>query len=174
VIFRRIGNLRTQQSRNLRKSVIRPLLNGVIVLAMALFAAIHLARVIQHEPQAEAQHFPTRAVAFLETHPPNHIFNHYDWGGYLIWKLYPTTRVFIDGRADVYGEQFLNQFADTYQLKDNWREPLQQWNIDTVLVPPDSALATGLRNSLGWTVAYEDSRAIILKARPQSPRTSAR
>ncbi len=174
VIFRRIGSLRTQQSRNIRKSVTRPLLNGVIILAMAVFAAVHLTRVIQQEPQAEAQHFPTRAVAFLETNPPNHIFNHYDWGGYLIWKLYPTTRVFIDGRADVYGEQFLNQFADTYQLRDDWREPLQRWNVDTVLIPPDSALATGLRNSPGWTVAYEDSQAIILKASPQSPRTAKR
>ncbi len=173
VISRRIGSLRTNQSRNIRPSAVYPLLNGVIVLAMTLFAAVHLARVIQQEPQAEALHFPTRAVAFLQAHPPDHIFNHYDWGGYLIWKLYPATLVFIDGRADVYGEQFLNQFADTYQLKDNWREPLQRWNIDTVLVPPDSALATGLRNSPGWTVAYEDSQAIILKAPPQSPRTSA-
>lgn len=174
LLARRIGALPATQSRSLRPPAARPVLNGVIVLAMALFSVAQLTRVIQQEPQAEAQRFPARAVAFLETHAPERIFNHYDWGGYLIWKLYPTTRVFIDGRADVYGELFLNQFADTYQLKGNWQEPLRHWNIDTVFVPRDSALATGLRSSPGWAVAYEDSQAMILKAAPQPLAASAR
>ena len=39
----------------------------------------------------------------------------------------------------------LDQFASTYQFKGDWQQALQQWGIDTVLVPADSALATGLR-----------------------------
>ena len=46
-----------------------------------------------------------------------------------------------------------------------------RWNVDTVLVPPDSALATGLRSSPGWTVSYEDSQAVILSALPDAIRT---
>jgi hypothetical protein len=141
------------------------LLNGAIVLAMAVFACVHTAQVIQRQPQAEMQRFPARAAAFLQTHPPSGpIFNHYDWGGYLIWKLYPGTRVFIDGRADLYGKPLLDQFANTYQFKGDWQQTLQQWRIDTVLVPPDSALATGLRTSPGWTVTYEDPQAVVLTA----------
>jgi hypothetical protein len=152
----------------------RSLLNGVIVLAMAVFAGVHVAQLIQRQPQAEMQRFPTRAVAFLKTHPPSGpIFNHYDWGGYLIWRLYPSTRVFIDGRADLYGQTMLDQFADTYQLKGAWQQTLHHWSIDTVLVPPDSALATGLRNSPGWTVSYEDSQAVVLTAAPHAIPTKA-
>lgn len=172
LLSRRMEGRVARQSGNRLPTPAHALVNGMIILAMAVFAAVQLTRVIREEPQAEAQHFPVRAAAFLQAHPPHHLFNHYDWGGYLIWKLYPTTRVFIDGRADVYGEQFFNEFADTYQLKDDWRKPLELWNIDTVLVPPNSALATGLRSSPGWRVAYEDSQAIILKAPAQIP-TSA-
>jgi hypothetical protein len=142
-------------------------LNGTLVLAMAAFASVHIAQVIRRQPQTETQHFPARAVAFLQANPPaGPIFNHYDWGGYLIWRLYPSTRVFIDGRADLYGQQLLDQFAAAYQFKGAWQQTLQQWNVETVLVPTGSALATGLRNSPGWTVAYEDSQALILTGPP--------
>jgi hypothetical protein len=165
VVCARLGDWPRRHSQPTQSSLSRLTLNGAIALAMAIFAAIHISQVIQRQPQAETQHFPVRAVAFLQSQSPSRrIFNHYDWGGYLIWKLYPSTRVFIDGRADVYGQDLLDQFADTYQLKRDWRETLQRWNIDTVLVPPDSALATGLRSSPGWRVAYEDSQAVVLTA----------
>jgi hypothetical protein len=140
------------------------LFNAVIVLAMAAFAGFHIFQVVERQPQAESQHFPLRAATFLQTHPAGRIFNHYDWGGYLVWRLYPSTPVFIDGRADLYGEKLLDQFAETYQFKSAWQRTLQEWNIDTVLVPVDSALATGLRNSPGWSVSYEDTQAVVFTA----------
>jgi hypothetical protein len=174
LVAKRLGNWPRIASRQLRpQAASRGVFNAAIVLAMLVFTGIHIAQVIRRQPLAEARVFPARAVAFLQAHPPSGpIFNDYDWGGYLIWKLYPSTPVFIDGRADLYGQPFFDQFADTYQLKNAWREPLQHWNIDTVIVPPDSALATGLRSSPGWTVAYEDSQAVILTSRPQSIQTA--
>jgi hypothetical protein len=152
----------------------RSLLNGLILLAMVAFAGVHVTQVIERQPQVEIERFPARAVAFLQTHPPScRIFNHYDWGGYLIWKLYPSTLVFIDGRADLYGQQLFDQFAETYQLKGAWQQPLQHWDIDTVIVPPASALATALRGSPGWTVSYEDSQAIVLTVLPHAIRKEA-
>ena len=50
--------------------------------------------------------------------------NHYNWGGYFIWKLYPQYRVFMDGRADVYGDALMTEFGDSYYLTDNWRKSL--------------------------------------------------
>jgi hypothetical protein len=142
----------------------RAALNVIILLAMIAFLTVHLLEVVRHQPEAEATNFPATAVAFLETHPPaGPIFNAYDWGGYLIWKLHPRTRVFIDGRADLYGEYLLRQFADTYQLKSEWRQTLTEWRIETVIVPPDCGLAAGLRGAPGWQAVYEDSKAIIFR-----------
>jgi hypothetical protein len=169
-----LGDWSTNRSQRLRPPpASRTLVNTVIVLAMAVFAGVHIVQVIQHQPQAEMQRFPARAVAFLQTHPSGRIFNHYDWGGYLIWRLSPSTPVFIDGRADLYGKELLDQFAGTYQFKGDWHQTLQRWKIDTVIVPVDSALATGLRNAPGWRVAYEDDQTIVLTATPAAIRTEA-
>jgi hypothetical protein len=81
--------------------------------------------------------------------------------------------VFIDGRADLYGEQMLDQFAETYQFKGDWKKALQDWSIETVIVPPDSALATGLRNSPDWSISYEDKRALVLSASNSGKKTVA-
>ncbi len=143
------------------------ILNVLIIAFMAVFSAVHISQIIHRQPEVESRTFPEQAVAFLQQHSPaGHIFNHYDWGGYLIWKLYPSIPVFIDGRADVYGESLFHDFADAYQLKSNWPQILQRWHIQTVLVPTDSALATGLRAALSWRVAYRDSQAIIFIAAP--------
>jgi hypothetical protein len=172
LICQRLADWPTSKSRFRPQPASRTLLNGVIVLAVAVFAVVHIFQVIRRQPESEMQNFPARATAFLQAHPPSgRIFNHYDWGGYLIWKLYPSAPVFIDGRADLYGQPLLDQFANTYQLKRDWQQTLLLWNINTVLVPPDSALATGLRNSPGWTVSYEDSQAMVLTATsPANPR----
>lgn len=166
LICKRLGDWPRSNSRLRRpQNWARLFLNGLIVLAMAVFAVVHTIQVIQRQPQVERQRFPARAVAFLRNQPQSgRIFNHYDWGGYLIWKLYPSTRVFIDGRADVYGQKLLDEFAETYQFRGNWRQNLRRWEVDTVIVPPDSPLATGLRNSHGWKVSYEDAQAVVLNA----------
>jgi len=183
LISQRLGNWPRSESQKLPS---RPMLasrasfNAVILLAMAAFVGVHTARVVWQEPQAEMQAFPAGAVSFLQAHPADGpIFNDYDWGGYLIWKLYPLTRVFIDGRADLYASSVnnrqddpppLDQFAETYRFKGSWRQVLERWNIKTVLVPTNSALAVGLRSAPGWTVIYEDSQAIILVLAASSAR----
>jgi hypothetical protein len=144
-------------------------LNTTIILAMVAFAALHVTQVINREPSTEAQEFPARAVAFLSAHPASgRIFNDYDWGGYLIWKLSPSAQVFIDGRADLYGERLFCDFANTYQLKNDWQQILRQWHIETVLIPSDSALAVGLGANPAWSIAYQDSQATIFIASPET------
>jgi hypothetical protein len=162
----RSGNFSKSSSTS---TALHALLNAGMILTLALFAVVHTIQVIHRQPQAVAQAFPERAVAFLQSHPGlGPIFNHYDWGGYLIWKLYPETRVFIDGRADLYGDSMLDPFASTYQFKGDWRRPLERWDIHTVLVPSHSALAVGLGNAPGWSVAYGDAQAVVLTDRPGS------
>jgi hypothetical protein len=135
--------------------------NAGLLLALLAFATAHTVQVIHRQAQAEAAIFPTGAAEYLDQHPPaGPLFNHVDWGGYLIFKLYPTTRVFIDGRADVYGEG-LTQFVDSYYLQNCWLEPLSRWKVTTVIVPPHSPLASALREQPDWSRSYRDSVAEI-------------
>jgi len=147
------------------------LFNSLILFALAGFVGFQVSGVLHRQPQVEAEHFPAGAAAYLQAHPAaGPLFNLYDWGGYLIWRLNPQTPVFIDGRADLYGEPLMREFADTYGLKGDWQKALQTWRIKTVLVNPDSALAVALRNAPGWEVDYSDSQAIVLeRSASQSP-----
>lgn len=48
------------------------------------------------------------AVDFLKTNKiSGRAFNNFDIGSYLIWRLYPGEKVFVDGRPEAYPAQFL-------------------------------------------------------------------
>jgi len=93
--------------------------------------------------------------------------NHYNWGGYFIWQLYPEYRVYIDGRADVYGDSFLEEFAATYYLRgSSWRSGLERWGVRTVVLPPDAPLVTALSSLPQWKVVFSDRQATVLTRVP--------
>ena len=110
----------------------------------------------------EAQKFPLTAVEFIEKmESAGPIFNDYNWGGYLIWKLYPDRKVFIDGRADVYGDAFICNYLRIYGGERGWREELDRLGIKTVLVEPNATLTTLLREDKGWRTVFEDQQAVV-------------
>jgi hypothetical protein len=139
-------------------------LNAMLLVAFFIFIMVRLHLVISRQPQAEARHFPAAAVAFIRAnHPPGPMLNHYDWGGYLIWQLYPQYPVFIDGRADVYGDAMMDEFFALYWVHGaDWRQSLQNRDIRMVLLPPDAPLVTALRETPGWKQLYADELAVIL------------
>jgi hypothetical protein len=142
---------------------IRRGLNAILLASLLGFALARVHFVVERQAETESARFPAAAVAFLSAHrPPGPLFNYYDWGGYLIWKLYPGVPVYIDGRADLYGDAFMDSFAATYNLTDHWEAPLASWQIHTVLVPPSAPLATALGSRAGWRLLYSDPQAVIL------------
>ncbi len=148
------------------------LLNALILGTFAAFSIVRVALVIHRQPQTEAQHFPAGATAFISTQrPPAPVLNHYNWGGYFIWKLYPDYRVFIDGRADLYGDSFMNEFAASYYLAGDWRKSLRTWGIRTIVLPPDAPLVTALQSQPGWRRTYADSQAVVLIQTSSSSRS---
>ncbi len=132
-----------------------------ILALMAGFAVIRWNSLVRRQGRTEAEAFPTHAVDYLRSHPmPARLFVYYDWGGYTIWRLYPEYRVFIDGRADLYGDDLLHEFQQISQLRAGWDKVLGQWGVQAVLVPP-SALAQGLLLDSRWHAEYTDSQAIL-------------
>src|SRR5882672_71867 len=94
---------------------------GIVLLLMAGFALTRWGGLIRNQARAEAELYPTQAIEFLRSRKlPSRLFVYYDWGGYAIWKLYPDYRVFVDGRADLYGDDLLHQFQEAGQLRDGW------------------------------------------------------
>jgi hypothetical protein len=141
----------------------RQALHTVVLLAFLAFTTVRVGAVLLGQPQLEAMRFPAAAVSFLAAQrPPRPLLNHYDWGGYLIWKLYPQYQVYVDGRADLYGDAFLYAHASSFYLTDGWRNAIEHWQIQTVLLPPGAPLVNGLLASHGWKQIYGDNQAVIL------------
>jgi hypothetical protein len=138
-------------------------INFVVLAAFTAFALVRIRHVVNTQAQAEAQHFPVAATVFLQqAKVPQPMMNHYNWGGYFIWKLYPEYRVFMDGRADVYGDALMTDFGDTYYLTGDWKKSLRAWDIRTLVLPRDAPLITALRNTPEWKQVYADPEAVIL------------
>jgi hypothetical protein len=138
--------------------------NGTLLAAFMVFSAVRVQYVIHRQPEAEAKEFPAAAAAFLmSAQPPAPLMNHYNWGGYFIWKIYPEYKVYIDGRADVYGDSFMDEFASAYYLKGEWwRGALEKWRPQTIALPPDAPLVTALKTVPGWKPVFLDRQAIVL------------
>ncbi len=81
------------------------------------------------------------------------------WGGYLIYRLYPQSRVIIDDRHDLYGEKFLKQYLDVIHVTPDWSKVLDGERVNWVLTPTQSSLANILKISPEWKMDYEDGTA---------------
>jgi hypothetical protein len=115
-----------------------------------------------HNVRMQARRFPAGAVAYLRAHQPaGPLLNSYDWGGYLIWTLYPRVRVYVDGRPDMYGDQFMDDFVHTYHAQPGWQATLRRRGVRLVLVEPTSGLGHALATARGWRVAYRDAVSVL-------------
>ena len=87
------------------------------------------------------------------------MFNQYLWGGYLLVAL-PEHKVFVDGRADFYGEKLVREFDDTTHLRPNWFTPLEDHRVEWTLMPTahELNLALALKD---WRKVYSDETATI-------------
>jgi len=155
-------------------ALFRPVFNGAVIVLTAVLASVKLAGLAGNQQASEAKHFPQKAVAFLQAGDyPRGVFVYYDWGGYAVWKLYPEYRVFVDGRADLYGDDLLGQFKTAMLLRTGWQKVLDSWNVEAVLLPPSSALAQGLLLDRSWRAIFSDSEAIILVRGRQTAENAA-
>src|SRR6185369_2438529 len=145
-----------------RPTGLKLLINILVLLAPMALAVTRVWHFASHQRYYESIRNPVAAVEFLKSqHLTGPIYNRYGWGGYLIYQLYPEYRVYIDGRADVYGDAFFTEAMQVYDGVGNWKEPLDRYGIQTVIIDPNVALSTLLRSGNEWSKVYEDDQAVI-------------
>jgi hypothetical protein len=132
---------------------------AILLLGILSTSAWQAAKLAKNEARI-ASTYPVAAVDFLrrEGLAARHGYNPYAWGGYLIWRGIP---VFVDGRADVYGDHFLSYYFKTLRLTDEWRKPLDDVNVAYVLLERSNPLGTLLVASGAWHEVYADDVARV-------------
>jgi hypothetical protein len=140
------------------------ILNSVLMVVLFAIVGFRIYNVTGNQSAVERATFPTEAVAIIQNQkPPPSLYNSYSWGGYLVWKLYPDYRVYIDGRADVYGDDFIEDFLRIYRAEPAWSEQLAKRDVRLVLIEPDAPLALALVASPDWQRVYADDHSALFE-----------
>ena len=127
---------------------------------MVVIAAIATVRMAIPVQRTDSDHVPATALAKLpEELRTRRVFNDYGFGGALILAGIPP---YIDGRADLYGDAFLQNHVriDNGDAKA-WREAARRWKIEWTILTPSAGLVRVLDREPGWRRIYTDKYAVI-------------
>lgn len=126
----------------------------------------------------DTEFLPTLAVKWMQDHrPPPNLYNSYGAGGYLLYHLYPETKVYIDGRLDVYspevwedsnrvelGGMEIGEFADKYHVQS------ALIYIRGIGSSPQN-IARRLSAAIDWKLVYfDDAYALFVRDTPETER----
>lgn len=125
---------------------------------LAAMATAGAGRLLDYRPPEAIM--PAQAVAAVKASGQNNLLNSYDFGGYLIAS---GVRVYVDGRTELYGTQFMLRDDRALTLADipTFLALLDEYDIGVTMLAPGTP-AIGLLDRLsGWRRAYADDSAVV-------------
>jgi hypothetical protein len=125
---------------------------AIIGIAMLALSGIMMRSGIAHENGAST---PAEALAFARAHGlEGPVFNDINFGDYLI---YVGIAPFIDGRVDMYGDEFVKRYADV----GGFPALAAQYGFTWAMLSPRNPHVPLLDNLAGWRRAHADDVAIV-------------
>lgn len=122
------------------------------VVAMTLPSG-RLVPLVQSSPEAALQ-------AARQADASGPVLNSYNFGGYLIYNQVP---VFMDGRADMYGDALLKRYLDAVTLHEpgGLTQLLDDYRIGWTLLEPGTPALALLDRMPGWKRVHADAVAVV-------------
>ena len=138
-------------------------------IAIAAFVAVTSVRILNPQPAALVT--PRVALdALLATGTQGPILNGYGFGGYLIFRGIP---VFIDGRADMYGDAFVREnFQALWLAAEDGPDLvnlLGRYHVNATLLSPNTPALKLLDRLPQWRRVYSDKIAVVHVRRVSLP-----
>jgi hypothetical protein len=119
-----------------------------------------------------------RGVAFVQEHNiKGPVFNNFDVGSYLIWKLYPEQQVFVDGRPEAYTPEFFTNIYKPMQEDPTvWKHYADDvYHLNYIffdyhdITPWAQTFLFFISQDKNWPLVYQDDSVIIfLRRTPQN------
>ena len=85
--------------------------------------------------------YPVEAADFIGASGlRGNMYNWYDWGGYLIWRLAPERKVYIDGRninPGMHWESSVINMGFDQPGQYNWKTLLERYAVGYVVIPAE-------------------------------------
>ena len=109
---------------------------------------------------------PVGAMDYIEQQGlRGNIFHPQIYGDYLIWRLWPQQRSFVDGRTHVFAWSLIQDYLLTFEDR-HWQERVARYDIRYLLLSKDtqaSRVIDDARASPDWQVLYEDEVSILFE-----------
>jgi hypothetical protein len=143
-----LTGLRIFQTGRFSRPAVAIFVSGILIVPLFLVSA----------PRIDEVRFPVAAAGALDDTPT---FHDDRTGGYLIWRDGPDRLVYIDDRAELYGDR-LQEFVDVRDGTIDWKPVFERDGIEQALLLADWDLVTRLEDA-GWRAVYRDDLYVVLK-----------
>ena len=144
---------------------------GMCIAALSFkIAGLHLDRPLGLP--SEPGEYPLQAVRHMkERKLEGNLLVFFDWAQYGMWHLCPRMKVFFDGRfRTVYPPEIEEDYLEFQEAQsDRWRQALDRYPTEWVLMPLDAPVVARMAREPGWTLVYQDGLCALF-GRGDSPR----
>ncbi len=170
-LSRRIPNARTRSMLAIAGTAV---LSLIAVTCMVLFVSDHVYLASNSRTNFGAGlswWFPEAAADFVvkENLPPE-VFNSFNEGGFILWKLGEKYRDYMDGRSIPFGVEAFERERELLGSSldsPRWEQEAEKYNLNTIIVQLDSEEIAfdqmqDLCNAANWRPVYLDEIAMVL------------
>lgn len=174
VVAGELATISERMKRPFDAYTIVPLLAAVLA---AILAATQIARVYTLQP-LNRHLLPEGAVRFIESNSiRGPLFNHPAQGGWLIWKLWPREKVFMDGRSEVYRGDPERDFLVIMRGESNWKKLIEEkyrfrgallWYREPLAELPKRLYAALTKELEFVLVHWDDAGVLLLRDSPEN------
>ena len=173
-VSRRIPHVRT---RSLLAIAGTAAMAVIAVICMVLFVSDHVYLASNSRTNFGAGlswWFPEAAADFVvKDNLPPEVFNSFNEGGFILWKLGEKYRDYMDGRSIPFGVEAFERERELLGSSldsPRWQQEAEKYNLNTIIVQLDSEEIAfdqmqDLCNAANWRPVYLDEIAMVLVRR---------
>ncbi len=153
---------------------------GLVCGVLAVFLVLSLPPLQRFHPLLATRQGPRveddldAVHTHLKTHrPAGRLFSRFEWGEYLSWSYYPSYKVFMDGRIEIYPDPIWQDYAAVTCGQAQWQAILDRHHVDALILDAGYHAKTGLlrqvKESTAWQCVYQSREALLfLRCRKQA------
>lgn len=135
----------------------------IVVVIMSLSKTPENLRRLSKYGWVTAAYFPVKSCDFVNANGINgNVFTSMDWGGYVIWRLSPQQKVYIDGRQLDPARSW-----EYFYNMDNWKNIFDKHDIRVVITPildnsfKPASLKLALDADPGWRLVNTGNNGAV-------------
>lgn len=149
-----------------------PAIASIVLWGVSLDQAHNVVRMLQSKAVFEwgagvGSKVPAKTADFIQRYRPSgKMYNEYNVGGYLIYRLFPDYLVYQDGRVDVYGVDQFIQYKVVESGNPAWREAVRKYGLNMMVLTyggyqHERSLISELDAATDWDLVYWDDACLV-------------